>query len=128
MANSARDSSLHVLIVEDEMLVAMELEDILRAQGYSVLGPAASIKTAIALIAIARPDAALLDLNLSGHSAVPVAATLNGHNVPFVIVSGYSETHLQAPELSRAPRLAKPVDHARLVGELGRLLAERPLP
>src|SRR5690242_4990806 len=131
MANSAQDTSLRgrcVLIVEDEMLVAMELDDLLRGHGCTVLGPAATIKTAIALIATVRPDAALLDLNLSGHTAVPVAAALNGQEVPFVIVSGYSETHLQAPELSRAPRLAKPVDHARFLGELGMLLAEKPLP
>lgn len=125
MANA--DSSIlrgrHVLVVEDEMLVAMELEWVLRERGCIVLGPAATVDRAVALIGEGRPDAALLDLNLNGQSALPVAAALNGRGVPFVVVSGYSETQSQAPELSRAPWLAKPVDHPRLVRELTRLLA-----
>ena len=112
-----------MLVVEDEMLVALELECVLRKQGCIVLGPAASVPRALALIGEGRPDAALLDLNLNGQSALPVAAALNGRSVPFLIVSGYSETQSQAPELSRAPRLAKPVDHPRLLRELTRLLA-----
>jgi two-component system, response regulator PdtaR len=112
-----------VLIVEDEMLVAMELDGLLREQGCTVLGPAATVRRAIALIAEGRPDAALLDINLNGHSAVPVAAALNGRGVPFIIVSGYSSTQLQAPELDQAPRVPKPVSHARLLGKLSQLLA-----
>lgn len=111
-----------MLIVEDEMLVAMELDSLLRDQGCTVLGPAATVKRAIALIAEERPDAALLDLNLNGQPAIPVAAELNRQGVPFIIVSGYSKTHMQAPELSRARRLAKPVERQRLLGELGQLL------
>ena len=87
------------------------------------MGPAATVDRAVALIGEGRPDVAVLDLNLRGQSGLPVATALTGRGVPFVVVSGYSETQLPAPELSRAPRLSKPVDHRRLLGELTRLLA-----
>jgi CheY-like chemotaxis protein len=129
MANPGADDTLQgrrVLVVEDEVLVAMELESVLLKQGCTVLGPAMTVERAVALIDEERPEAALLDLNLSGQSALPVAAALNAGGVPFVVVSGYGEAQMQAPELSRAPRLAKPVTHPRLLRELARLLAMVP--
>jgi DNA-binding response OmpR family regulator len=126
MAKPGDDSTLRgrrVLLVEDEVLVAMELESVLGEQGCVVVGPAPTVARAIALIGQGGPEAALLDLNLGGQSTLPVAAALNAHGVPFLIVSGYSETQMQAPELSRAPRLAKPVDHQKLLSQLTRLLA-----
>ena len=69
-----------------------------------------------------RPDAAILDLNLSGQSALPVAAALTTQKVPFVIVSGYSRSLQRDPALLRAPYLSKPVDHRTLVSTLVRLL------
>jgi CheY-like chemotaxis protein len=115
-----------VLVVEDELLVAMEFESILRAQGCMVLGPATSVERAVALIEQRRPEAALLDLNLGGQSALQVAASLNARSVPFLIVSGYSERQSPEPELSRAPRLAKPVSHRQLVQALQQVLMTVP--
>ena len=129
MSNANTDSALRgrrVLIIEDEMLVAMELENVLRNHRCNVLGPAETVERAIALIGEGRPEAAVLDLHLNGQSALPVAAALNARGVPFVVVSGYSKTQLQARELSRAPWLAKPVDHPKLLRELTRLLAMVP--
>jgi CheY-like chemotaxis protein len=129
MANPGAGSTLQgrrVLVVEDEVLVAMELESVLRKQGCTVLGPAATVERALALIGDEGPEAALLDLNLSGQSALPVAAALDARGIPFVVVSGYGEAQMQAPELSRAPRLVKPVHHSRLLRELTRLLAMVP--
>jgi DNA-binding response OmpR family regulator len=112
-----------VLVVEDEALLAMELDGVLRQQGCTVLGPAATVDRAVALIGAGRPEAALLDLNLDGRSALPVAAALNARGVPFLVVSGYGEAQSRAPELSRAPRLAKPVHPSKLVRKLVRKLA-----
>lgn len=113
-----------VLVVEDELLVAMDLEWVLRAQGCTVLGPAATVKRAVVLIGEEQPDVALLDLNLGGQSALPVAAVLKARSVPFLVVSGYGENELQAPELSPAPRLVKPVNHHQLLHALRRLLMD----
>ena len=125
MANPGTKSTLEgrrVLVVEDEFLLAMELEDVLRRQGCTVLGPVATVDGALALIGDGQTDVAFLDLNLDGQSALPVAAALSARDVPFVVVSGYSEARLQAHELRHASRLAKPVDHPKLLRELERLL------
>ena len=129
MPNGDSGPTLHgrrVLIIEDEMLVAMELKSVLQKHGYNVLGPAETVERAISLIDEGQPEAAVLDLNLNGRSALPVAAVLNERGVPFVVVSGHVATQGQAPELGRAPRLAKPVNHPTLLRELTRLLAMVP--
>jgi DNA-binding NtrC family response regulator len=109
-----------IMIVEDEMLVAMELETLLMEQGCAVVGPASSANRALALLDQELPDAAILDVNLNGHTAMPVVAALNAQGVPFLLATGYGNS-LQ-PELRNAPRVDKPVDHDQLVRVLVRLL------
>ena len=109
-----------IMIVEDEMLVAMELEALLAEQGCAVIGPAPTADRALALLAEGRPDAAILDVNLNGQTATPVAAALRAQNVPFLLATGYSQS-LQA-ELKDTPRVDKPVNHERLVRVLTQLL------
>jgi len=109
-----------IMIVEDEMLVAMELEALLAEQGCAVIGPAPTADRALALLAEGLPDAAILDVNLNGQTATPVAAALRAQNVPFLIATGYSQS-LQA-ELKDTPRVDKPVNHERLVRVLTQLL------
>jgi DNA-binding NarL/FixJ family response regulator len=109
-----------VMIVEDEMLVAMELEDLLVEQGCAVLGPAPSADRALALLDEELPDAAILDVNLNGHTAMPVVTALNAQGVPFMLATGYG--HTLQPELRDAPRIDKPVDHDKLVRVLAHLL------
>jgi DNA-binding LytR/AlgR family response regulator len=110
------------MVVEDEMLIAMELESILLEQGWMILGPAPTIDRALALLAQEVPDAANLDLNLGGRDAAPVAMALTERGVPFVVASGYGEAQFQQPELQTAPRFDKPVNHSLLVRALRRLL------
>ena|ERR687891_36002 len=109
-----------VMIVEDEMLVAMELEDLLVEQGCAVVGPAPSAARALALLDEELPDVAVLDVNLNGQTAMPVVAVLRAQGVPFVLATGYG--HALQPELRQAPRVDKPVDHDKLVRVLARLL------
>jgi CheY-like chemotaxis protein len=111
-----------VLIVEDEMLVAMDLESLLERQGCVVLGPVSSVPRALALLAHERVDAALLDLNLNGQPALPVAAALTAKGVPFVLVTGFGEAQPKEPELRDAPRIDKPVDYRALVSALEHLM------
>jgi two-component SAPR family response regulator len=108
------------MIVEDEMLVAMELEALLAEEGCAVVGPAPTTARALALLDEELPDAAILDVNLDGQTAAPVAAALNAQGVPFVLASGYS--HALQPEMQGAPRLDKPVNHEKLVRALASLL------
>ena len=112
----------HVLVVEDEMLVGMELESLLERQGCAVIGPASTVGRALALLDHEQVDAALLDLNLNGEPATPVAAALTTHGVPFVLVTGYSGSQSSEPELQHAARVDKPVNHQDLVRALAHVL------
>jgi DNA-binding NtrC family response regulator len=115
-----------VLIVEDEMLVAMELESLLEEQGCDVVGPAPTVARALALLDRERPDAAILDVNLDGQTAIPVAAALNAQGIPFLLATGYGNEQALQPELKDAPRVDKPVSHDRLVRTLARILEPTP--
>jgi two-component SAPR family response regulator len=111
-----------VLIVEDEMLLAMELEALIAEQGGAIIGPASTVDRALALLDQERPDAAILDANLNGMTAAPVAAALKAQGVPFVLASGYA-SHSLEPELRDVPRITKPVDHNQLLRTLAGVLA-----
>jgi len=106
-------ADLRVLIVEDEALVAMLLEDMLRGMGCVVVGPAPSVHAAIESARHADFDLALLDLNLRGEEVFPVADILGARDIPFVFVTGYGALRLPEPYIGH-PTLAKPFDMNRL--------------
>jgi FixJ family two-component response regulator len=62
----------------------------------------------------------VLDVNLRGKRATPVAAALQDHGVPFVLVTGYSDGQLNEPELKGRPRLEKPLNRQQLLRTLER--------
>ena len=105
-----------ILIVEDELLVANYLEELLGMEGCIVLGPASRVHEALRLIERERPEAAVLDLNLQGERTVAVAEALVARLVPFVIVTGYGAEHIpDEPVLQQAPRLGKPFRSRQLL-------------
>jgi two-component SAPR family response regulator len=118
--NGADLEGLCVLVVEDEFLLAMELEALLEQRGWRVLGPVATIDRALAMLDQHRPAVAVLDVNLKGRRATPVAAALRDRGVPFVLVTGYSDGQLNEPELRGQPRLEKPLDRQKLLRTLKR--------
>ena len=108
-------AGLRVLIVEDELLLAMDYEEMLRREGFGVLGPVGRPARALALLSRERPDVAILDMNLAGERSTAVAAALVESGVPFVVVSGYAERTVHEPVLRGAPRLDKPVNAQELM-------------
>ena len=80
---------LRVLIVEDEMLVAMNMEDMLLDLGHEVAGMASRLAPALALAKDAAFDAAILDVNLAGERSFPVADLLVERGAPFLFATGY---------------------------------------
>lgn len=112
-----------ILIVEDNFLLAMEIEGVLRGHGCVVLGPAGTIEHALALLERETdPDAAVLDVDLQGRRVTPVAAALLARAVPFLLVTGYADLQLADPELQGRPRLDKPVSGPELLRALDQLL------
>ena len=109
MDDDADLTGRRVLVVEDEFLLAMELETLLQRGGCIVLGPVPTIHQALAVLDHEQPEVALLDVNLKGERATPVAAALIDRGVPFVLITGYSRLQLTEPELCAAPRIDKPL-------------------
>ena len=107
----ARPEKLHglrILVVEDETLVLMEIEDMLRELGCEIVGPASTVATALSAIGENELDGALLDMNLRGEHILPVAEKLMALGVPFLLVTGYAIRAGITPALDDAPRLTKP--------------------
>jgi CheY-like chemotaxis protein len=97
-----------ILIVEDEYLVAMSLAEALQDAGSIVLGPVPSVDKAIKKIeSEPRIDGAVVDVNLGGVLAYPVADLLIARKIPFVFTSGYEDNVLR-DRYSQVKNCAKP--------------------
>lgn len=111
---------MKALIVEDEAIVAMDLELKFEQLGFEVVGLASSIAEATDLLARTSPDIALLDANLHGERVGPIADILEKRSIPFAFASGYGREAL--PDgFQEAELLSKPFSDARLVNVLSRL-------
>lgn len=102
----AASSDVRVLIVEDEMLIALGLIDMVEALGASPVS-ASRLAKALTLVANETFDAAIVDMNLANEPADAVLDALSACGVPFVITTGYG-TEAIAEKYRGAPRLAKP--------------------
>jgi PAS domain S-box-containing protein len=109
-----------VLIVEDAVLLALELETGLSDAGATVIGPAYELDEALSLLD--QPiDAAVLDANLNGRSVIPVAQVLSERGVPFVFATGYGEAG--GPPIGfDAPIIRKPYDVTHVAAAVASLL------
>jgi CheY-like chemotaxis protein len=117
-----------VLLVEDELLVAMEMEEALRGLGCEVLGPAATVEEALRLAQVdaGRIDAAVLDVNLAGRPSFPVADLLAGRGVPVVFATGYGDLPDGRATGRSGVLLRKPLGRGELEAALPRMLAPSP--
>jgi CheY-like chemotaxis protein len=113
-----------ILVVEDEALLSMDLEASLAAAGCHVVGPAATVGTARKLITHEQCDAALLDVNLSGHPVDELAAALTKHAVPFAFLTGYGREALPRG-FGEAKMLGKPFSQHEVLAMLAQLLTPR---
>lgn len=104
---------LRILVVEDELLVALSLEAALQQFGCEVVGPISRVGDAEKMARSAPLDGAILDVNLRGHPVFPVADALAARGIPFIFATGYGA---EAAPLSAygAPRLDKPYDETAL--------------
>lgn len=110
-----------LLIVEDEYMIAADLARALEDRGADVIGPAGSIEDALKLLdAELQIDGAVLDINLRGEQAYPIADALRARGVHFVFATGYDPWAIPDAYVD-VPRLEKPVSTRALV----RLLSEK---
>lgn len=84
-----------IFIVEDEILIAFEMTDILEDLGFEVVGPSVHVEEAEELARQEEIDGAFLDVNLgSGKDSEPVAEVLRERGVPFVFVTAYDDEQI----------------------------------
>ena len=113
----------HILVVEDEMLIAILIEDMLEDLGCEVVGPVIRLDAALLLAHEAALDGAILDVRIHGGQVYPVAEQLLARNIPFVLASGYGDWAL--PESLRdQPRLTKPFWQHDLEQQIRLLMAK----
>lgn len=99
---------MNVLVLEDDALLAMDVEDYLNEQGFQVVGPFGRISQALEAVESRDLQGAILDLNLNGELSFPVIDALRARGVPLIICSGYAELPELKSKLSGLPLLAKP--------------------
>lgn len=108
-----------VLVVEDELLVALLVEDMLYDAGCIIVGPFARVPEALVAAQVERIDVALLDVNVADEKVFPVAYALEERDIPFLFVTGYGEAALP-PDRPDWEACAKPFLPRQLAARLAR--------
>ncbi len=123
MAGTAsRTDTGRVLVVEDEFLVALTLEEDLRAEGYRVVGPFHDLASARGSAEAEEFELAVLDINLNGSTVFPLAEDLMARGIPFVLLTGYTPANV--PDAFHGLEcVAKPYDLGDLLDAMRRAAA-----
>ena len=119
-----------VLIVEDNFLIALSLAEDLKAAGFRVAGPAASVAEAVRVLSQRTVDAVLLDVDLGHELSFPVVSCLRQRNIPFAFLTSYPVVKIRR-DFPMAVIFEKPVDVGAVTDGLRALIAQaavRPRP
>lgn len=124
MANKAiRDRITgSVLLVEDNLLIALEAEAMLQSLGASDVQVASNVASALDYLASQKPDFAVLDYNLGREQSTPIAETLEEMGVPFVFATGYGDTSMIDERFRRRPILTKPYSAGNVIAAYREML------
>jgi CheY-like chemotaxis protein len=106
-----------ILLAEDEVLVAADIEIMLKELGCEVIGPVATVAEVERLAAVELLDGAVLDVNLRGVRVFGALSVLRARQIPVILSSGYGNSALFPEQFRELPVLA-PYDR----GELAALL------
>jgi AmiR/NasT family two-component response regulator len=107
-----------VLVVEDEFLIALDVEETLRDLGCEVVGPVATVAEALAIADPVCCDVAVLDVRLVDGSTEPLAVALKERGIPFVVLTGYDRGQVTEPVLREAVLIGKPLQRKALLRAL----------
>jgi CheY-like chemotaxis protein len=112
-----------VLLVEDQAVVACDLQRFLDGTGYHVVGPVHSPGEALSEIANRQIDGAVLDVKLIGDAASQVAEALKAAKIPHIFINGWAIGPI--PERCRyRPLLNNPYDYHSLLDALNHAMSE----
>jgi DNA-binding response OmpR family regulator len=112
-----------ILVVEDEFLIAMDLQLLLEDHGWRVMGPVATVRDALTLLEHELPSVALLDVNLGTELVTPVALALKERCVPFAVATAYTDPEEYGGQIfAGVPNAGKPTNERRLLATLKQLI------
>ncbi len=112
----------HILVVEDNAIIAMSLEDLLREAGAEVIGPLATLRDAERTATEAKLTGAVLDIMLEDEEIWPVARILAGRGIPFIFSSGHFEQDTLPAEWASRTIVTKPARAQDIVKSLRQAL------
>jgi CheY-like chemotaxis protein len=98
----------NVLIVEDDLLIALDFEDMMISLGAKTVRTAATVARALEMITDRAPDFALLDVGLIRENSFAIAERLDALEIPFIFVTGYGANGAFPPAFAGKPILSKP--------------------
>lgn len=111
-----------VLLVEDELFVALDLQDTIEEAGFSVDGPYISVASALTAVGSALPDCAILDVQLADGEVYPVAEALVSAGVPIIFHSGHADPSLLVDRFLESVVCGKPCSPSRLKDTLRKVI------
>lgn len=100
---------LRILLVEDQLVIAMDAEMMLASKGASTVETAASPTEALNKLMHFQPDVAVLDVNLGTETSLAVAEELSRRSIPFIFATGYGD-NIMIPQSFSVPTIRKPYD------------------
>jgi DNA-binding response OmpR family regulator len=112
-----------VLLLEDEAIIALDLQDELQEAGFSVAGPFTTCASALEWLGTETPDTAILDTMLKDGPCRDIAIELSRRGVPFLIYSGHQEDSHHFGEFPSVTWVEKPVPPSVLVEACSNLVA-----
>lgn len=107
-----------ILVVEDEILIALDIQHALEDAGFEVVGPHENVADSLRALEHVRPDAAILDVQLDGEDVFPVAEMLHRAGIPIVFHSGHAEPALLQERFPSSRFCSKPCMPGLLEREL----------
>ena len=116
---------LSVLIIEDDIVIACDVQAILEEHGHDLIGLATRVEKALSLLENMQPDVVVLDLNLNSQPSTLVAKRLKDLNIPFVISSGDASVVGGDPVFAGAAGIPKPIRESDLLIAIARSVDHR---
>ena len=110
-----------VLLVEDQMLIALDLENILADHGITDVVTASSATDAIRRLQDFAADVAILDVNLGAETSAPVADELIRRGIPFAFATGYGDSAAIPKRFAAVPVVRKPYEARSIIDQVSRL-------
>ena len=107
-------TSGRVLIVEDNMLLALEMENVLESLGFTQIDTAPRVKQAFKLLSQEDYILGILDVNLKEENSFVIAEQLFDRQIPFLFATGYDSNFVIPEHLSHVNMLKKPIDKEKL--------------